>query len=497
MTFHRISFVLTIFFVLFALISTFANAWQIVNGVAICTAAQYQDTPMLTSDGAGGAIITWEDYRSNVEDHVYAQRIDNQGSTLWTTNGVAICNNAEQNSPVIVSDGSGGAIITWNDARTIYYNIYAQRINSQGSTLWTTNGVPICTNTTQNQEFPIIVSDSSGGAIIAWKQTISFLNNGVYVQRVNSLGSTLWINNGISVSTVIGIAYGPTMVSDGSGGAYITWADARNTTSNPNANFDIFAQHINSNGSTLWALNGMAICTAQNFQGYPQIVDDGAGGAIISWDDARVSSTLNVYGQRVNSQGSTLWTANGLYLFHVTIGTQNNAASDGFGGMVITWQSANYGSGSSNIFAERVDGNGSLLWSTTGVPVCTATGDQTVPMIINDGAGGAIITWEDDRYDGVSTNIFAQRVNSQGSTLWTTNGVAICTASDNQYDPMLVTDGGNGAIITWWDSRGGGNSHIYAQSVNGNGLVPVNDWFDYDNPFSLQPNNKYDSSILK
>jgi hypothetical protein len=478
----HIRFVVPIFSILFAFTSVSLFAWQTVNGVAICIASNYQDLPVIASDGAGGAIISWEDYRSVSEGHIYAQHINNQGSTLWTTNGVEICNNAEQNTPQIVSDGEGGAIITWNDGRTIYYNIYAQRINSQGSTLWTTNGVPICTDTVQYQQFPIIVSDSSNGAVIAWEQNIGEFSFGIYVQRVNSQGSTLWTNNGISVSTVIGIAYGPEMVNDGSGGAYITWADARNTTSNPSENLDIFAQHINSQGSTLWALNGMAICTAQNFQSYPLIVDDGTGGAIITWDDARVSSTLNIYGQRVNSQGSTLWTANGLKLFHIPVGMQNSAASDGFGGMVITWQSANYGSGSSNIYAQRIDGNGSLLWSTTGVSVCTATGDQTVPMIINDGAGGAIITWEDDRYDGVTTHIFSQRVNSQGSTLWTLNGVAICTAINYQYDPMIVTNDDNGAIITWWDARDDGNSHIYAQSVNDIGLVPIIDWFDYDNP---------------
>src|SRR5208283_1527483 len=60
------------------------------------------------------------------------------------------------------------------------------------------------------------------------------------------------------------------------------------------------------------------------------------------------------------------------------------------------------------------------------------------------------------------------------STLWITNGVAICTAANNQYIPTLVSDGSGGAIITWEDFRNG-SFDIYAQSVNSSGstFIPV------------------------
>ncbi|MFB3896657.1 MAG: hypothetical protein ACE14V_10185, partial [bacterium] len=46
------------------------------------------------------------------------------------------------------------------------------------------------------------------------------------------------------------------------------------------------------------------------------------------------------------------------------------------------------------------------------------------------------------------------------------------TATNNQYYPILVSDGSGGAIIAWQDYRNG-NYDIYAQSVTTDGFVPV------------------------
>ena len=48
--------------------------------------------------------------------------------------------------PTIISDGSGGAIIAWMDSRSgAHCDIYAQRINASGVVQWTADGVAIST----------------------------------------------------------------------------------------------------------------------------------------------------------------------------------------------------------------------------------------------------------------------------------------------------------------------------------------------------------------
>ena len=54
-----------------------------LDGLDIVDSSIYEYDPRLTSDGQGGAIITWVDYRNSPDDHIYAQRVDSYGNLLW------------------------------------------------------------------------------------------------------------------------------------------------------------------------------------------------------------------------------------------------------------------------------------------------------------------------------------------------------------------------------------------------------------------------------
>ena len=51
-----------------------------VDGVALCEATDIQAELMVVSDGSGGAIATWSDYRSGESSDIYAQRVHADGS---------------------------------------------------------------------------------------------------------------------------------------------------------------------------------------------------------------------------------------------------------------------------------------------------------------------------------------------------------------------------------------------------------------------------------
>ncbi|MBM3237361.1 hypothetical protein FJZ31_13800 [Candidatus Poribacteria bacterium] len=106
---------------------------------------------------------------------------------------------------------------------------------------------------------------------------------------------------------------------------------------------------------------------------------------------------------------------------------------------------------------------------TVNVPICTEISYQHYSHLVSDGAGGAVITWQDFRSGNF--DIYAQRVNGSGVVLWTKDGVPICTAANDQRSPHLVSDGAGGAIITWHDYRGGTYVDIYAQNVQEDGSL--------------------------
>jgi len=452
---------------------SFGNAWT-SNGTAICTANGVQNSPQIITDGAGGVIITWVDERNGNYD-IYAQRVNSSGITQWTANGTAICTAVwDQNSPQIITDGAGGVIITWVDERNGLTNsdIYGQRVNSSGSPQWADNGTVIC-NAINNQWDPQITSDGVGGAIITWEdfRYEEFIPD-IYVQWINSSGSTQWTSNGTVICNAIDNQKSPQIITDGAGGVIIAWDDQRS-----GSNRDIYAQMINSSGSTQWTSNGTAICTANGVQTDPQITRDGAGGAIITWLDTR-SGNFDIYAQRVNSSGSTQWTS-GDTAICTAIGSQADPqiTRNGIGGAIITWQDQR--SGAFDIYAQRVNSSGNTQWTSNGTAICTAGGSQIDSHITSDGGEGAIITWRDQRS---GDDIYAQRVNSSGSTQWTTNGISISNVLNNQVFPQIISDGAGGAFITWQDQRSG-NFDIYAQLIKNdiptsNHPEPINTFID-------------------
>jgi hypothetical protein len=124
-----------------------------------------------------------------------------------------------------------------------------------------------------------------------------------------------------------------------------------------------------------------------------------------------------------------------------------------------------------DIYVQRVNLLGTPQWTDDGLSICVAGLNQLNPTIISDGAGGAIITWQD--YQGGSSSswdIYAQRINASGSVRWTPNGEAITFFIDDQQNPQITADGSGRAIITWQDNRRGiSNPEIYAHQVNASG----------------------------
>jgi len=68
-------------------------------------------------------------------------------------------------------------------------------------------------------------------------------------------------------------------------------------------------------------------------------------------------------------------------------------------------------------------------WSSEGTLVCGAFDTQYGNVSVGDGSGGIITAWVD--YRSGAPDIYAQRIDPYGNMLWASNGVAVCTASDD------------------------------------------------------------------
>ncbi|UCF04687.1 MAG: T9SS type A sorting domain-containing protein [bacterium] len=442
------------------------RAEWVLNGNVICNEANEQLGGLAVTDRCGGAIVTWADFRC-CDWQIYIERIDSLGRRRF--GDIPLCVAAgDQERPFIAPDGSGGAIVAWSDNRNgIDFDIYAQRIDSNGTAQWAENGIHICTAPSRRITLAMI-DDGAGGAILAWKDARSDTAYHVFAQRVDGNGTLLWDINGVAVctapvaSTNVFIPNPPAICPDGSGGAIITWDDYRSEGSN----FDIYAQLVDSDGNIRWGPDGVPICTVQERQMNPSITSDLSGGAIITWHDWRLGypATTDIYAQRVGSSGSPLWTADGVPVcledYHQEF---PRIVSDGSGGGIITWYD-NRTQVDADIYAQRIDSNGVPLWQHSGVIVCSAPDHQWYPKLCTDGDGGAVIAWTDYR-TGQEYDIYAQKISRHGELLWTADGEPICRARYDQYSSAIVPDGQGGALITWRDKRTGTFFDIYAMRI--------------------------------
>ena len=447
--------------------SASASELWIGGGSAVCTNRFYQTAPRVIANGAGGMFVSWQDDRDM--GSVFIQKVNRGGLPAWQPDGVSpCCSMTEEMGSVCVPDGGGGAIVAWVDMRNMVEgDIYAQRVRSDGSMDWQTNGVPLCTAAGE-QWFLSMCSDGSGGAIVSWWDN----RNGrycLYAQRVDVSGDPRWRADGVEVCAVANfntdfLRPAAVAVSDNAGGVIIAWEDFRAC----DIASCIYAQRLDSLGVPMWEINGVAVCEALSGQWSPVVVSDGDHGAIVAWHDFREGRSSNIYAQRVSNNGERLWDSEGVLACAETDDQFDPAAvPDGDGGAIIAWIDLRSGT-SFDIYAQRLGAAGGIEWGAGGVPLCAEAFKQSDPAVIADGAGGLIAAWHDFR-GGQGTDIWGNRISANGIVLWQSGGIPVCTAIGDQRHVALSQDGEGGAFLAWEDARSSAGWDIYAQRISANG----------------------------
>jgi len=440
-----------------------AAEWPLF-GRAISNATSPQLHAVIASDGAGGALIAWQDFRTQQPEiamnHVLASgSIDANwphfGRSVVTDPNAISGAVAGQANPVIVPDGAGGAIVAWEDGRDpdTETDIFATHLlaNGQVDGAWPVNGVALVL-IDGVQDAPAIVTDGAGGAIVTWmdRRTGASVID-LFAQHVLASGvvDPRWPVNGLAVSTAPGTQELPVISADGAGGAIIAWQDQRGLPSG----FDVFAQHVLNSGSVdrAWPVNGLGVCTASGDQGRPTITSDAGAGAIVVWTDARVVGSDHIFAEHVLITGvvDAAWPVNGRQLSNAALlESRSRAVPDGAGGAIVSWQGFTT---ELNIYAQHVKANGIVdpAWPAAGRALSDATRQQTTAELASDGAGGAIVTWQD------GNRVIAQHVLSTSAfdPAYPPTGLALADPNGGQGDAAIVAAGLNDAIVTWTDGR--------------------------------------------
>ncbi|MCK4680599.1 T9SS type A sorting domain-containing protein [bacterium] len=200
-------------------------------------------------------------------------------------------------------------------------------------------------------------------------------------------------------------------------------------------------------------------------QWYPSVIGDGDGGAIIVWDSGRVPMEDSaLYAQRVDGDGALLWPDDGARLMYCN--DDRSVVTDGAGGAIVSTARL-----SGRVNAQRVNASGDVLWGLEGTKVRVGAGWASWVDSVSDGENGAIIVWC-EHLAGYILTVVSQRVDASGALVWAPEGLHIggnlqgVPGYDCTTALRVVCDGAGGAIVVWVDDT---LDSVCAQRVSGSG----------------------------
>ncbi len=205
----------------------------------------------IISDGSGGAIISWAEMTgSGMPSYVWVCRIGADGQTICEE-PVRNLASAINIYTRVVTDGSGGAIVVWEDLRK-GMALYAQKVNAEGQPVWQKSGVPVCTDLPEVSPRFEAVDSGAGGVVVAWIDG----DRKLYAQMLDASGQRLWGYQGILIAK--GVCNQPVkLCGDKQGGFIVGWSTGWDTYQ-PN---DSFVQKIDAGGNLMWGEDGIKLKT--------------------------------------------------------------------------------------------------------------------------------------------------------------------------------------------------------------------------------------------
>ena len=278
----------------------------------------------------------------------------------------------------------------------------------------------------------------------------------IRLSKVNAEGEVVSDPAGVLVHNYLFDQQKPLVCPDGNGGCYVAWQ-----ASDISFTLDVYVHHFDENCEALWA--EPIRLTADG------VVDDMIKALVPSdgccipvwitadWDPSQVKAV------RICSDGEIDWTT--------TIGNLESyfsnltATEDGLGGVIVAWEDRLTEETNEDIYAQYLNVNGEPLWQGNGIPIVEETGLQFDPVCVYSSTYGLYVVWNDYRTEA-HVDVYAQRIDLSGNLLWGSSGLLLCGEEDDQVNTAVSLNEQGGIFVTWSDHRG------FFEDIYGTNLLP-------------------------
>ncbi|MEN8006205.1 MAG: FlgD immunoglobulin-like domain containing protein [Candidatus Krumholzibacteriota bacterium] len=289
------------------------------NPVPVCTNPANQYHQSMDTDGAGGVIIAWTDYRDG-NMIIHAQHIDATGTPQWTLDGVPLGTTALSHIyPLVLADGYGGAFVSCNAYVSGGWSyVYCQHVDATGTTTWGPDGIQVSEThagsipTATNDHNWNLLSDGAGGILSTWRHTPYTNQVSIQASRLTAAGARVWADSVVALTPALPseiIAGSTTSAATGDGGLVSGWSEPRNFAV---SGYDLFINRLDGAGNLVWSAStaGIPLCTETNNQNTLALSVDPAGVTWATWKDGR-SGSWQLYSQHIDAGGTALGAVDG------------------------------------------------------------------------------------------------------------------------------------------------------------------------------------------
>ncbi|NQV18147.1 MAG: T9SS type A sorting domain-containing protein [Armatimonadetes bacterium] len=498
------------------------------DGIILCEGTVYNDYVSVTSDNNGIFYFFWIDSRNSNTNVIYMQKVDIDGnilfeedvliytpagniskifSTYTSDDNLAICwkeSDYNQQSlrtlkldtfgnplwdPVIATeneitfyndgmmpDGNGGYWLKWFCFGN-YKEFYVQHINESGFITLTANGFLICEENGYRNNMAINLT-SDNRAFLSWHDT-RYGTSSLYVQIVDEVGNLQFSENGLVVyEGSIGYCKDLRIIPNNDNPIFI-WVDQ-------NFYFDqrIFMQSLNADGSLVFDENGIFLLQADfNIFSDFDLDHQNENYTIISRKYTPEGITKAI-AQSFDNAGNLLW-GEGIFVSNSDWHQDNVQISSHEGVIYTGWSEYNCSWSVLDIFAQKLDENGNLLWDEAGVLITDRDGEDYLHDIVD-----RCYIWRNGSWPNY--DIYAKLVDENGSTApgWEENGTAICqTNSMNNYSTGYHIPQG---YLIIWQASVDSQRDIYGQIITEEGDIL---WQQNGLPLVAQPGDQQNFSF--
>jgi len=413
--------------------------------IAISNAPGYQFAPILSGNAEVGLYAVYGDQSSGSID-LKVQSISTGYQPVWSDFGltamIGLDGDVNYTTPFRIADQD--LYLIWEDNRASK-KLFGTQITNTEIQFDGGKQITYGDNSSSETDFstPILTRTETG----IYTATFDGSSSPKFI-RINKLDEQLnnvWDSAGVALSAVFDMR-SALLVEIGNGiGCF--WSESRGF------NYDIYYQKLDENGNITLDSEGVELVDSNGDDYIMAVVPTPDEKYMIFWmEDAWPAASL-MY-SKIDAEGNTEigWNPNGNSLSNSSYDARHlqvKPIGNEIGLLAVWMQDGNF----SDIYAQAIDWDGNIQWTSGGVTVSDAENDQgNIDFHFNDAGTRSLLVWEDYR-NGSDFEIFGQVLDLENGTA-ISEPIQFSVDTTDQYNPSVTFIQDNEFLVIWEDERG-------------------------------------------